>query len=65
MSTLGVLSTLGGTMSTPGKYHDKCGGRSLGKQFSLYENPSVLNTGVLNDIPPVSLISPVYRTDIM
>ena len=30
-------------MSTPGRYHDKCGGRSLGKQLNLYENPSVLN----------------------
>ena len=26
MSTLGMLSTLGDTMSTPGVYHDECGG---------------------------------------
>ena len=26
-----------------GAYHDKCGGRSLGKQLNLYGNPSVLN----------------------
>ena len=30
-------------MSTLGRYHDKCGGRSLGKQLNSYGNPSVLN----------------------
>ena len=30
-------------MSTPGGYHDKCGGRSLGKQLNLYANPGVLH----------------------
>ena len=38
------MSTLGDYMSTPGGYHDKCGGRSLGKQLNLYGNPGVLNS---------------------
>ena len=28
MSTLGMFSTLGDTMITPGVYHDECGGIS-------------------------------------
>ena len=32
-----------GMSSTPGGYHDKCGGRSLGKQLNLYGSHSVLN----------------------
>ena len=39
MSTFGVFSTLGDIMNTPGGYHDKCGGRSLGKQLILYGTP--------------------------
>ena len=32
MSTVGnIMSTLGDIMSTPWGYHDKCGGKSLGK----------------------------------
>ena len=34
-----IMSTVGDIMSTPGAYHDKCGGRSLGKQLNLYGNP--------------------------
>ena len=46
--------TLGDIMSTPGRYHDKCGGRPLGKQLNLYGNPSVLNIPrCTHDIPPV------------
>ena len=43
MSTLGVFSTLGGYHEYTGGYHDKCRGRSLGKQLNLYGNPGVLN----------------------
>ena len=32
----------GDIMSTPGGYHDTCGGRSLRKQLNLYGNPCVL-----------------------
>ena len=35
----GVFSTLGGYHEYTGGYHDKCGGRSLGKQLNLYGNP--------------------------
>ena len=39
-------------MGTVGGYHDKCGGRSLGKQLNLYGNPSVLNIPwCIHDIP--------------
>ena len=48
------MSTLGDIMSTPGGYHDKCGGRSLSKQLNLYGNPSVLNIPrSTHDIPLV------------
>ena len=70
MSTLGVFSTLGDIMSTPGGHHDKCGGRSLGKQLeNLYENSSVLNIPrCTHNIPPhsswyppcVFMVPPVY-----
>ena len=43
MSTRGCSVYWGDIMSTPGGYHDKCWGRSLGKQLNLYGNPSVLN----------------------
>ena len=44
-------------MSTPGGYHDKCGGRSLGKQLNLYGNPSVLNIPrFTHDIPSVLMV---------
>ena len=43
-------------MSTPGGYHDKCGGRSLGKQLNLYENPSVLNIPQCTHDIPITLI---------
>ena len=37
MSAVGdIMSTLEDVMSTPPGYHDKCGGRSLGKQLNLY-----------------------------
>ena len=59
-------------MSTPGGNHDKCGGRSLGKQLNLYGNPSVLNISrCTHDIPqctehPLAYCTPpVYYTDIM
>ena len=68
------MSTLGSVQYT-GLYHDKCGGRSLGKQLNLYvlniprcthDTPSVLNTpGVLNDIPQCTEPPLVYCTDIM
>ena len=49
-------------MSTPGEYHDKCGGTSLGKQLNLYGNPSVLNIpGCTHDIPLHSSCS-LYET---
>ena len=54
MSRLGVFSTLGDIMSTLGGYHDRCGGRSLGKQLNLYGNPSVLNIlQCTHDISPL------------
>ena len=52
MSTLGVLSTPEGYHGYTGGYHDKCRGRSLGKQLNLYENSSVLNIPqYTHDIP--------------
>ena len=65
MQYTGGGSTTGDVQYTGG-YHDKCGGRSLGKQLYLYGNPSALN-----DIPqctehrPVYCTPPVYCTDIM
>ena len=42
-STLGdIMNTVGDITSTPEGYHDKCGGRPLGKPLNLYGNPSVL-----------------------
>ena len=73
MSTLGVFSITVG-------YHDKCGGRSLGKQLKLYGNSDVLNIHqYTNDIPHTHLgiphahhgiprcteQPPVYCTDII
>ena len=43
ISTLGVFSTPGRCHKCTGGCHDKCGGRSLGKQLNLYGNPGVLN----------------------
>ena len=58
MSTLwGVFSTLEDIMSTlgyheyTGRYHDKCGGKSLGKQLNLYGYSGLLN------IPGVLMLS--------
>ena len=81
MSTVGEIMSTVGVFSTPGEYHDKCGGRSLGKQLNLYGNSGVLNISwCTHDIPSVyswylpvdsgyppvySMISPVYCTDIM
>ena len=48
---------LGEIMNTSDVYHDKCGGRSSGKQLNLYRNPSVLNTS-----PSVVVISPTLIT---
>ena len=53
MSTLGVFSTPGDIMSTLKRHHDKCGGRSLGKQLNLYGNPSILNIPQYTEHPPV------------
>ena len=39
----GGLQYIGGHHEHTGGYHDKCGGRSLGKQWNLYGNPGVLN----------------------
>ena len=49
-------------MSTPGGYHGKFGGRSLGKQLNLYGNLSVLNIPqCTHDIPHTHHgIPPVY-----
>ena len=55
MSTLGVFGTMvhGGYHEYNRGYHDKCGGRSLGKQLNLYGNPSILNIPwCTHDIPP-------------
>ena len=50
--TGGVQYAGGDIMSTPGGSHDKCGGRSLGKQLNSYGNPSVLNIPrCTHDIP--------------
>ena len=46
------MSTVGGYHEYTWRYHDKCGGRSLGKQLNLYGNPSVLNMPrCTHDIP--------------
>ena len=48
----GGVQYTGDIMSTLEGYHDKCGGRSLGKQLNLYGNPSVLNISrCTHDIP--------------
>ena len=60
MSTLeeGLFSAPGDIMSTPGRYHDKCGGRLLGNQLNLYGNPIVLNTPqCTHDIPRLVMVS--------
>ena len=55
------MSIVGGYHEFTGRSHDKCGGRSLGKQLNLYGHPSVLHTpsGVLNDIPPPSVLNDI------
>ena len=52
MSTVGdIMNTLRGVQYT-GAYHDKYGGRSMGKQLNLYGNSSVLNIPqCTHDIP--------------
>ena len=52
MQYTGDVQYTGDIMSTPAGYHDKYGGRSLGKQLNLYGSPGVLN------IPGGLLISP-------
>ena len=52
MNTLGGVQYTGEKHEYTGGHHDKCGGRSLGKQLNLYGNPSVLS------IPGVFMISP-------
>ena len=66
MSTLGGIQYTGGYHEYTGEggYHDKCGGRSLGKQLNLYGNPSVLNIlRCTHDIPPHSSWYPMKRPD--
>ena len=62
LSTLGTFSTLGDITEYIGGYHDKCGGRSMGKQLNLYGNPSVLNSPrCTHDIPHThNNITPLY-----
>ena len=36
------MSTLGGGSVHQGGYHDKCGGKSLGKQLNLYGNTDIM-----------------------
>ena len=54
-----VCAVQWGMFGTPGRYHDKCGGRSLGKQLNLYGNPSILNTPhCTHDIPHTHHVIP-------
>ena len=54
MSILGGVQYNGENQEYTRGYHDKCGGRSLGKQLNLYGNPNVLNNPwCTHDIPSV------------
>ena len=66
MSTLEVFSAPGRYHEYTGEYHDKCGGRSLGKQLNLYGNPSVPNISRCTFyIPQCTEHAPVHCTEIM
>ena len=49
------MRTVGRYHEYTGAYHDKSGGRSLGKHLNLYGNPSVLmiSSHTHHGIPPV------------